>query len=181
MNQAPTPPETENDRTVVLLGNLGPELSVDPTGTAAAGKSARQPTSAHGYHTVAAEFLAVVELLADHPGVALSPWVNSIAQTLECTLKAYIACLDPSKLGEPLKGHDLLRFWGMAVKTSNTATKKITIEQIPPAWCVMLNALHDDPFLDRYPVVHGMAVKTERAWLAGRLRTMLSEVDAAFE
>src|SRR2546423_13617494 len=59
---------------------------------AAAWAAAAQPVvSAHGYRSVAGEVLASVELLADHPGAALSPWVEPAAPTLGGTLKAYIA------------------------------------------------------------------------------------------
>jgi hypothetical protein len=121
-----------------------------------------------------------VELLADRPGVALSPWVYLAAQTLECTLKAYITRLG---LTAPTrrKGHDLINLWGTAVKASATATKKITIDPTPPEWCAMLNAFHDYPYLDRYPGEHGLAVKTERTQLARELRTILTEVEAAFQ
>lgn len=138
---------------------------------AAAWAAASKPViSAQGYRTVAGEFLAVVELLADHPTVALRPWVYLAAQTLECTLKAYITKL---RLPAPTRrqGHDLINVWNTAVKASTTATKKITIDPTPPEWCVMLNAFHD---------VHGLAVKTERAQLARELRTILTEVEAAF-
>jgi hypothetical protein len=148
---------------------------------AAAWAAAAQPVvSAHGYRSVAGEFLAVVELLADHPGAALSPWVYLAAQTLECTLKAYIAKLG---LTAPTKrqGHDLINLWRTAVKASTTATKKVTLDPTPPQWCVMLNVFHDYPYLDRYPCEHGLAVKTERAQLARELRTILTEVEAAFQ
>jgi hypothetical protein len=148
---------------------------------AAAWAAAAQPVvSAHGYRNVAGEFLAAVELLAVHPGAALSPWVYLAAQTLECTLKAYL-----SKLGltPPTKrrGHDLINLWRSAVKASATATKKLTLDPTPPEWCAMLNVFHDYPYLDRYPCEHGLALKTERAHLARELRTILTEVEAAFQ
>jgi hypothetical protein len=148
---------------------------------AAAWAAAAQPVvSAHAYRGVAGEFLAVVELLAGHPSAALSPWVYLAAQTLECTLKAYITKLG---LTAPTRrqGHDLINLWRTAVKASTTATKKITIDPTPPEWCVMLDVFHDYPYLDRYPCEHGLAVKTERAQLARELRTILTEVEAAFQ
>ena len=45
----------------------------------------------------------------------------------------------------------------------------------------MLNVFHDYPYLDRYPCEHGLAVKTERAQLAREVRTILTEVEAAFQ
>jgi hypothetical protein len=58
---------------------------------------------------VAREFLAVLEVLAEHPNAALSVWVYLAAQTLECTLKAYVTKLG---LQAPVrrKGHDLSTF-----------------------------------------------------------------------
>jgi hypothetical protein len=142
--------------------------------------AARPAVSAHGYRTVAGEFLAVVELLADEPAVALSPWVYMAAQTLECSLKAYITKLG---LTAPTRrqGHDLINLWRTAVKASTTTTKKISIDPTPPEWCAMLNVFHDYPYLDRYPGEHGLALKTERAQLARELRTILTEVEAAFQ
>jgi hypothetical protein len=153
---------------------------LDLVEAAAWAAAARPVVSAHGYRSVAGEFLAVVELLAGHPSVALSPWVYLAAQTLECTLKAYITKLG---LAAPAKrqGHDLINLWRTAVKASAPATKKITIDPTPPEWCAMLNAFHDYPYLDRYPGEHGLAVKTERAQLARALRKILTEVEAAFQ
>jgi hypothetical protein len=45
---------------------------------------------------------------------------------------------------------------------------------------VMLNVFHDYPYLDRYPGEHGLALKTERTQLAGELRAILTQVEAAF-
>ena len=147
---------------------------------AAAWAAAAQPVvSANGYRAVAAEFLAALELLAGRPEVALSPWVYLAAQTLECTLKAYITKLG---LAVPTRrqGHDLINLWSTAVRVSSTAAKKITIDPTPPQWCAMLNVFHDYPYLDRYPGEHGLAVKTERSQLARELRAILAEVEAAF-
>lgn len=185
----------EGQKIEVAAGNLGKPTAVGLNGESAAFKcskfldlveaaawaaAARPVVSANGYRTVAGEFLAVVELLAGRPGAALSPWVYLAAQTLECSLKAYIAKLG---LTAPTRrqGHDLINLWRTAVKASTTATKKITIDPTPPEWCVMLNVFHDYPYLDRYPGEHGLAVKTERAQLARELRTILTEVEAAFQ
>jgi hypothetical protein len=148
---------------------------------AAAWAAASKPvTSAHGYRTVACEFLAVLELFAEHRSVALSPWVYLAAQTLECTLKAYITRLG---LAAPLRrqGHDLINLWRTAVDASATAEKKISLDARPPEWCVMLNVFHEYPFLDRYPGVYGLAVRTKRTQLARSLRKILTEVEAAFQ
>jgi hypothetical protein len=152
---------------------------LDLVENAAWAAAARPVISAHGYRAVAGEFLAVLEVVSGHPSMALSPWVYLAAQTLECTLKAYI-----TKLGIPAltrrQGHDLINLWRTAVKASTTATKKITLAPTPPEWCVMLNVFHDYPYLDRYPGEHGLALKTERAQLAAELRTILTQVEAAF-
>jgi hypothetical protein len=148
---------------------------------AAAWAMAAKPTvSANGYRSVARDFLALVELLADQPAVALSPWVYLAAQTLECTLKAYLTKL---KLTPPAKRQalDLITLWSMAVKASASATKKLAIELTPPDWCAMLSVFHDYPYLDRYPNEHGLALRTERKQLAGQLRAVLTEVEAAFQ
>ena len=152
---------------------------LDLVEAAAWAAAARPVVSANGYRAVAREFLAVLELLADHPGAALSPWVYLAAQTLECTLKAYIARLGLSATTKR-QGHDLINLWSTAVKASATATKKLSIDPTPPEWCAMLNVFHDYPYLDRYPGEHGLALKTERARLARELRTILTEVEAAF-
>jgi len=122
----------------------------------------------------------VLELLAGRRDVALSPWVYLAAQTLECSLKAYLTRLG---LTVPTRrqGHDLINLWRTAVKASSTAAKKLSLEPTPPGWCAMLNVFHDYPYLDRYPGEHGLAVKTQRAQLAGQLRTILTEVEAAFQ
>jgi len=153
---------------------------LDLVEAAAWAAAARPVVSANGYRAVAREFLAVLELLADHPGAALSPWVYLAAQTLECTLKAYIARLG---LAAPTRrqGHDLINLWSSAVRASAAAAKKIALEPTPPQWCAMLNVFHDYPYLDRYPGEHGLALKTERAQLARDLRAILAEVDAAFQ
>jgi hypothetical protein len=153
---------------------------LDLVEAAAWAAAARPVVSAHGYRAVAGEFLTVVELLADHPGAALSPWVYLAAQTLECSLKAYLTNL---RLTAHTKrqDHDLINLWRTAVKASSTATKKLTLDPTPPQWCAMLNVFHDYPYLDRYPGEHGLAVKTERAQLARELRTIFTEVAAAFQ
>jgi hypothetical protein len=151
---------------------------LDRVEAAAWAAAARPVVSANGYRSVAREFLALVELLADNPGVALSPWVYVAAQTLECTLKAYITKLG---LTAPSKRHDLINLWGTAVKASSAATKKLSIDPTPPGWCAMLNVFHDYPYLDRYPGEHGLALKTERPWLARELRAIFTEVEAAFQ
>jgi hypothetical protein len=129
---------------------------------------------------VAREFLAVLEVLAEHPGAALSVWVYLAAQTLECTLKAYL-----TKLGLPApvrrKGHDLINLWRTAAEASAAAPVKLSIAVRPPEWCVMLNVFHEYPFLDRYPGVYGLAVKTKRTQLAKVLARILAQVDAAFQ
>ena len=130
---------------------------------------------------MAGEFLAVLELLAEQqPNAALSPWVYLAAQTLECTLKAYI-----TKLGLPAptrrRGHDLINLWRTAADASSTAGKKIALDPRPPEWCVMLNVFHEYPFLDSYPGIYGLAVRTERTQLARALRKILTEVEAVFQ
>jgi hypothetical protein len=152
---------------------------LDLVESAAWAAAARPVISANGYRAVASEFLAVLEVLSGQPSVALSPWVYMAAQTLECTLKAYITKLGVAALTRR-QGHDLINLWRTAVKASTTAPKKITIAATPPEWCVMLNVFHDYPYLDRYPGEHGLAVKTERTQLAGELRSILTEVEAAF-
>jgi len=148
---------------------------------AAAWAAATKPeASPQGYRKVAREFLAVLEVLAEHPNAALSVWVYLAAQTLECTLKAYV-----TKLGieAPVrrKGHDLINLWRTAAEASAAAPTKLSIAVRPPEWCVMLNVFHDYPFLDRYPGVYGLAVKTKRTQLARILGRILSQVDAAFQ
>ena len=142
--------------------------------------AAKPVVSANGYRTVAGEFLALVERLADEPAAALSPWVYLAAQTLECTLKAYIAKVG---LKPPVRrqGLDLINLWTTAVRASASATRKLSLDPTPPDWCAMLGVFHDYPYLDRYPGEHGLAVKTERAQLARRLRAILTEVEAAFQ
>ena len=129
---------------------------------------------------MAREFLAVLEVLAEHPGAALSVWVYLAAQTLECALKAYV-----TKLGLPApvrrKGHDLINLWRTAAEASAAAPVKLSISARPPEWCVMLNVFHEYPFLDRYPGVYGLAVKTKRTQLAKVLGRILTQVDAAFQ
>jgi hypothetical protein len=148
---------------------------------AAAWAAATKPeASPQGYRKVAREFLAVLEVLAEHPGAALSVWVYLAAQTLECTLKAYV-----TKLGLPApvrrKGHDLINLWRTAAEASAAAPIKLSIAVRPPEWCVMLNVFHDYPFLDRYPGVYGLAVKTKRTQLVKVLGRILAQVDAAFQ
>jgi hypothetical protein len=148
---------------------------------AAAWAAATKPeASPQGYRKVAREFLAVLEVLAEHPGAALSVWVYLAAQTLECTLKAYL-----TKLGLPApvrrKGHDLINLWRTAAEASAAAPIKLSIAVRPPEWCVMLNVFHEYPFLDRYPGVYGLAVKTKRTQLAKVLGRILAQVDAAFQ
>ncbi len=148
---------------------------------AAAWAAATKPeASPQGYRKVAREFLAVLEVLAEHPGAALSVWVYLAAQTLECTLKAYV-----TKLGLPApvrrKGHDLINLWRTAAEASAAAPIKLSIAVRPPEWCVMLNVFHEYPFLDRYPGVYGLAVKTKRTQLAKVLGRILAQVDAAFQ
>jgi hypothetical protein len=142
--------------------------------------AAKPVVSANGYRTVAGEFLAVVERLAEQPAVALSPWVYVAAQTLECSLKAYIAKVG---LTTPARrqGLDLINLWSTAVKASASATKKLELEATPPEWCAMLGVFQDYPYLDRYPREHGLALKTERKQLARELRRILTEVEAAFQ
>jgi hypothetical protein len=149
--------------------------------------AAKPVVSANGYRTVAGEFLALVERLADEPAAAqspgaaaLGPWVYLAAQTLECTLKAYIAKLG---LKPPVRrqGLDLINLWTTAVRASAGATRKLSLDPTPPDWCAMLSVFHDYPYLDRYPGEHGLALKTERAQLARRLRAILTEVEAAFQ
>jgi hypothetical protein len=152
---------------------------LDLVESAAWAAAARPVISAHGYRAVAGEFLAVLEVLSSHPSTSLSPWVYVAAQTLECTLKAYITKLALPALTRR-QGHDLINLWRTAVKASTTATKKITLAPTPPEWCVMLNVFHDYPYLDRYPGEHGLALKTERTQLAGELRSILTQVEAAF-
>jgi hypothetical protein len=122
----------------------------------------------------------VLEILAEHPGAALSVWVYLAAQTLECTLKAYL-----TRLGLPTpvrrKGHDLINLWRTAAEASAAAPVKLSIAVRPPEWCVMLNVFHDYPFLDRYPGVYGLSVKTKRTQLAKILGRILTQVDAAFQ
>jgi hypothetical protein len=147
---------------------------------AAAWAAAAKPViSPREYRTVAGEFLAALELLADQPGMASSAWVCLAAQALECTLKAYI-----TRLGLPAparrQDHDLINLWSSAVNASAAAAKKISLEARPPEWCVMLNALHDHPFPHRYPAAEGLTATTERAQLARTLRALLAEVEAAF-
>jgi len=148
---------------------------------AAAWAAASKPeASPQGYRKVAREFLAVLEVLAEHPGAALSVWVYLAAQTLECALKAYV-----TKLGLPApvrrKGHDLINLWRTAAEASAAAPVKLSIAVRPPEWCVMLNVFHEYPFLDRYPGVYGLAVKTKRTQLAKVLGRILAQVDAAFQ
>jgi hypothetical protein len=148
---------------------------------AAAWAAATKPeASPQGYRKVAREFLAVLEVLAEHPGAALSVWVYLAAQTLECTLKAYL-----TRLGLPApvrrKGHDLINLWRTAAEASAAAPLKLSIGARPPEWCVMLNVFHEYPFLDRYPGVYGLAVKTKRTQLAKVLGRILAQVDATFQ
>ena len=148
---------------------------------AAAWAAATKPeASPQGYRKVAREFLAVLEVLAEHPNAALSVWVYLAAQTLECTLKAYVTKLG---LSAPVrrKGHDLINLWRTAAEASAQAPTKLSISVRPPEWCVMLNVFHDYPFLDRYPGVYGLAVKTKRTQLARILGRILTQVDAAFQ
>ena len=153
---------------------------LDLVEAAAWAMAAKPVVSASGYRTVAGEFLAVVELLAEQPAVALSPWVYLAAQTLECSLKAYI-----TKTGHSApagrQGLDLINLWSTAVKASADATKKLSLEATPPEWCAMLGVFQDYPYLDRYPREHGLALKTERTQLARELRRILTEVEAAFQ
>jgi hypothetical protein len=148
---------------------------------AAAWAAATKPeASPQGYRKVAREFLAVLEVLAEHPGAALSVWVYLAAQTLECTLKAYLTKLG---LSAPVrrKGHDLINLWRTAAEASAAAPSKLSISVRPPEWCVMLNVFHEYPFLDRYPGVYGLAVKTKRTQLVRVLGRILAQVDAAFQ
>jgi hypothetical protein len=142
--------------------------------------AAKPVVSANGYRSAAGEFLALVERLTDEPAAALSPWVYLAAQTLECTLKAYIAKVG---LKPPARrqGLDLINLWTTAVSASASATRKLSLDPTPPDWCAMLSVFHDYPYLDRYPGEHGLALKTERAQLARRLRTILTGVEAAFQ
>jgi hypothetical protein len=102
------------------------------------------------------------------------------AQTLECTLKAYVTKLG---LSAPVrrKGHDLINLWRTAAEASAAAPTKLSISVRPPEWCVMLNVFHEYPFLDRYPGIYGLAVKTKRTQLAKVLGRILAQVDAAFQ
>jgi len=148
---------------------------------AAAWAAAAKPlTSPKEYRAVAGECLTALELLTDQPGVGFSPWVYLAAQTLECTLKAYIA-----RLGLPAPArhqrHDLINLWSTAVGASATAADKITLEARPPEWCVMLNVFLDHPFPERDSGAHGLAAGAERARLARALRKLYTEVEAAFQ
>jgi hypothetical protein len=132
--------------------------------------------SARGYANVASEFLEVVELLAQHSGVPLRPRAYLAAQTLECILKAYIVHVDASKLGKPLRTHDLIALWEMAVKASDAATRKLTIPADPPGWCTALARLHDVPYVNRYPIDEAfMVLMPEDAQLAGALLTEVTD------
>jgi hypothetical protein len=148
---------------------------------AAAWAAASKPVaSAKEYRSVAGEFLAVLEALTGQPGVPLSPWVYLAAQTLECTLKAYIGKQGPPA-PERRHGRDLINLWSTAASVSASAAKKIQLEARPPEWCVMLNLFHDQPFPDRYSGEYGIALQSGRPGLVRALRKLYSEVDAAFQ
>jgi hypothetical protein len=150
---------------------------VEAAAWAAASKPAASPKE---YRTVAGEFLAVLEALTGKDGVPLSPWVYLAAQALECTLKAYIGKHGPPS-PERRHGRDLINLWSTAVSVSAAAEKKIKLEARPPEWCVMLNLFHDQPFPDRYSGEYALAVPSGRAGLVRALRSLYSEVEAAFQ
>jgi hypothetical protein len=108
-----------------------------------------QKTSARGFLRMARDFLRTFELLPPDQA-PLEPKLFLAAHMLECTLKAYVALVDDTKLKvKGREGHDLLEQWKVAVEVSNVAAKKLPIDVTPPEWIKTLAAFHAYPYLNR--------------------------------
>lgn len=77
---------------------------------------------------MADEFLAVLDLLPNDERVPLRPRAYLAAQALECTLKAFITCVDTARRDalEPRQKHDLSLLAQIAEQLSKTGAKKPT-------------------------------------------------------
>ena len=74
------------------------------------------------------------------------------AQTLECTLKAYLSRSgNDSRLKQSALRHNLEQLWQLA------QSEGLNLPNPTPAWVSRLSLLHDKPYFLRYSTgVHGM-------------------------
>ena len=137
------------------------------------------------YAKVAEEFLDALELLPDDERVAVRPRAYLAAQALECVLKAFITCVDKSRLDalkKPGEKHDLFILTQIAEQLSQAGARKMSIPSPAdlPLWWEELAFLHGKPYLNRYPSPFPTFVlEVANPGLAGRIRPLLKEAEAA--
>jgi len=132
------------------------------------------PTISQSFLVAARGLMVGTQRLCAEPHQALLACAVVAAQTLECTLKAYLSFVGVTE--KDLKfafGHNLEALWLEAVK------RGLNLQSNPPHWCVTLNSGHDKPYYFRYPIGLNGFVFPAIAPMAAELEAVLHSVESS--
>jgi len=122
---------------------------------------------------VAGSFVRSVELLVAN-AKAVEVWGIALlsAHALEIVLKAFLLAKEVTE-DELVKkvGHNLEKAWRKA------STLGLQIPVQPPRWCMLLNLVHDSPYLVRYPPTNTGVVLPNLSDLSADLRGLYDLVE----
>lgn len=136
-----------------------------------------QPRLEDCYLKAAEQFLHGAELLRDADADALAPCTLLAGQALEGALKAFLASKGACE--NELKDKDVRH--GLIVLWEKSRHAGLKLEDSAPAWCQILDGLHNSPYVLRYRkasrdgFVNGVGYPPQREMVEG-VRYVLEEV-----
>ena len=105
----------------------------------------RHPDEKDGYIVVARDLSKGALALSTETNIPLRGFAMLAAQTLECTLKAYLWHVGCEKeINNHKIRHDLTALWKLAQE------KGLAVSKSPPTWCVILGDGHGLGYYFRY-------------------------------
>jgi hypothetical protein len=131
-------------------------------------------SSAHQFITAAEDFVIALEHLVEGTESRLGRACHFMgAWALELALKSHVSQRGLSDDDLKKDGHGLQKLWRKAAELD------LPIPSEPPHWCVLLDSLHDRPFLLRYPSSYNGYVSPGRKEMTAELQKLVTLVKAA--
>jgi len=132
----------------------------------------RSPVSALSLLAGAREFARALSVLARHD-VPIRATALVAAQSVELTLKSYLLSRGFSQAAVEHLRHSLKNAWVKA------AAAGLAVEPLPPPWCQLLDSMHDDPYMVRYPPENSGLVAPNPQQMEAEVGRLIDLVTAA--
>jgi hypothetical protein len=135
-------------------------------------RSERSPVSAHSLLAGAREFSRALGVLARHD-IPIRATALVAAQSVELALKSYLLARGFSQAAVERLRHSLKKAWVKA------AAAGLPVEPLPPPWCQLLDSMHDDPYMGRYPPENSGLVAPNPQQMDAEVNRLIDLVTAA--